>query len=201
MSTSSNETSTSTALSRRRSRTPWVVLGMLAYEPMTGYDLKNGIEATVGHFWQESYGQLYPTLHALHDEGLVSMTPDATGGRARNVYAITDRGHAALRSWLTDEAHATPVRNELLLKIFFASHAERDALRPHLEDALSRAREQQGVLRAVKAGIEREPASDHQRFCWALTVDYGLRNADAVEAWARDALEAFDGTSANEDRS
>ena len=85
--------------SRRASRTPWVVLGLLAYEPMTGYDLKAAIQATVGHFWQESYGQLYPTLHALRDDGLVTMTREAVGGRTRNVCAITDEGRAAVLAW------------------------------------------------------------------------------------------------------
>ena len=37
----------------RRSRTPWVVLGLLSWKPMTGYDLKSHIDESVGHFWQE----------------------------------------------------------------------------------------------------------------------------------------------------
>lgn len=178
--------------SRRASRTPWVVLGLLAYEPMTGYDLKAAIQATVGHFWQESYGQLYPTLHALRDDGLVTMTHEADGGRTRNVYAITDEGRAAVLAWLAEDPRPTPVRNELLLKVFFASHAGPDALRPHLETARARAREQRHVLGAIRDGIANEPASDHERFCWSLTVDLGLRNADAAEAWALAALDALD---------
>ena len=97
--------------SRRASRTPWVVLGLLAYEPMTGYDLKAAIQATVGHFWQESYGQLYPTLHALRDDGLVTMTHEADGGRTRNVYAITDEGRAAVLAWLAEDPRPTPHRH------------------------------------------------------------------------------------------
>jgi len=165
---------------------------MLAYEPMTGYDLKASIENTVGHFWQESYGQLYPTLHALRDDGLVSMEQEAAGGRTRNVFSITDEGQAALHGWLVEAARATPVRNELLLKVFFASHSDADALRPHLEAARQRAREQRAVLQAIRTGIDAEQATEHQRFCWGLTVDLGLRNADAVEAWALDALRTVD---------
>ena len=35
-----------------------VLLGLLAIEPMSGYDLGLMIRGSVGHFWNESYGQL-----------------------------------------------------------------------------------------------------------------------------------------------
>lgn len=184
----------------RASRTPWVVLGLLAFEPMSGYDLKSTIENTVGHFWQESYGQLYPTLRSLRDDGLVTMTSDPDGARARHVYAITDAGRAALMAWLDDAPRATPVRNELLLKVFFASLADAEALRRHLRHALDRVEEQRAILCAIREAIAREPASAHQRRCWALTVDFGLRNADAVEAWAREAIAALDADAVGEAR-
>jgi len=37
-----------------------VLLGVLAIEPMSGYDLGLTIRQSVGHFWNESYGQIYP---------------------------------------------------------------------------------------------------------------------------------------------
>jgi len=176
----------------RASRTPWVVLGLLAFEPMSGYDLKSTIENTVGHFWQESYGQLYPTLRSLRAEGLVTMTSEPDGARVRHVYAITDPGRAALMAWLEEPPRATPVRNELLLKVFFASLADAAALRRHLRHALERVDEQRAVLAAIREAIAREPADAHQRRCWTLTVDLGLRNAEAVEAWATQALAELD---------
>lgn len=192
--------STSTTTATRASRTPWVVLGLLAFEPMSGYDLKATIENTVGHFWQESYGQLYPTLRSLRDDGLVTMSSEADGARTRHVYAITDAGRDTLTAWLDEPPRATPVRNELLLKVFFASHADANALREHLHHALDRVEEQRAALGAIREAIGREPASAHQRRCWTLTVDLGLRKADAVEAWAREALADVEAAAADEAR-
>ena len=104
-------------------------------------------------------------------------------------------------AWLDEAPRATPVRNELLLKVFFASLADEGVLRRHLQHALERVQEQRGVLGAIREAIAGEPGSARQRRCWTLTVDLGLRNADAVEAWARDALGELDGEATGEARS
>jgi len=51
-------------------RTKYAILGILALAPQTGYELKQFIERSLSAFWQESYGQLYPTLKLLVKEGL-----------------------------------------------------------------------------------------------------------------------------------
>jgi len=169
-----------------------VILGLLAYEPMTGYDLKAAIENTVGHFWQESYGQLYPTLKRLHTDGLVTMDEQPDGGRTRKVYGLTEAGGLAFRSWLADPAEATPVRSEMLLKVFMASLGDADDLRPHLERARDAARERLATMQAIRAAVAHEEATDHQRRCWLLTIDLGAKGAAATLAWANDALADLD---------
>lgn len=171
-----------------RSRTPFVILGLLCYEPMSGYALKATIAATVGHFWQESYGQLFPTLKALNDDGLVALCAQSVGGRVRKVYAITPAGRAALFAWLAEPPQASPVRNELLLKVFLASMGTADDLRAHLLTAQREARAQIAALSAIRNAVEAESATEHQRRCWLLTVDFGLRGAEGALAWAEQAL-------------
>lgn len=55
----------------RQRTTRHAVLGMLAEPPMSGYELRSEIAGSIGHFWQESFGQLYPTLRELSTEGPV----------------------------------------------------------------------------------------------------------------------------------
>lgn len=155
---------------------------------MTGYDLKATIEQTVGHFWQESYGQLYPTLKQLHADGLVTLDEQPDGGRTRKVYGITPAGRDAFRAWLAEPPEAASVRNEMLLKVFMSALGTPDDLRPHLEGARAAARARLATLQVVRQAITVEPATDHQRRCWLLTVDLGLRGAEATIAWADAAL-------------
>src|SRR2546423_2491951 len=78
-----------------------VILGMIASGKQTGYDIKQLVDKSTRHFWAASYGQIYPELRKLEEQGLVRGTSEPSGGRARTVYELTSAGHAALERWLT----------------------------------------------------------------------------------------------------
>ena len=59
-----------------------VLLGLLTIEPMSGYDLGQTIRASVGHFWNESYGQIYPNLKKLAAAGLCHREDREAEGQA-----------------------------------------------------------------------------------------------------------------------
>lgn len=48
------------------------------------------------HGYQVSPGTLYPTLHRLEADGLLTSRRDVVDGRTRRVYRATAAGHAAL---------------------------------------------------------------------------------------------------------
>jgi DNA-binding PadR family transcriptional regulator len=54
-------------------------------------------EELAAHGYAVGPGTLYPTLHRLEAEGLLTSRKDVVDGRARRVYTITARGRAALR--------------------------------------------------------------------------------------------------------
>ncbi len=69
-------------MARRSSSSSEVLLGLLTIEPMSGYDLGQLIRISVGHFWRESYGQIYPNLKKLASDGLVTAKDRASEGQA-----------------------------------------------------------------------------------------------------------------------
>jgi PadR family transcriptional regulator, regulatory protein AphA len=98
-----------------------VILGMLALGVTSGYDIKQLVDKSTRHFWAASYGQIYPELKRLEDQGLVRGRSEPTGGRARSVYELTQAGRDALRSWLTSDAELVyELRDEGMLKLFFS---------------------------------------------------------------------------------
>ena len=104
----------------KENKSRYAVLGMLSLRPMSGYDLKKYIELGTSNFWSESYGQIYPMLKQLAEEGLTSSHVEKREGRPeRHVYTLTDKGWDALRHWLTEPVESQLARNELLLKLFF----------------------------------------------------------------------------------
>jgi PadR family transcriptional regulator, regulatory protein AphA len=110
------------------SPTAFVILGMLGMRPMSGYDIKALVDNSTRFFWAASYGQIYPELRRLADAGLVEGSAEPQGGRKRTVYRLTPAGRRRLRAWLAEEPEAFELRDEGLLKLFFAaSSGGRDA--------------------------------------------------------------------------
>jgi PadR family transcriptional regulator, regulatory protein AphA len=101
--------------------TSYLLLGMVAQGPMSGYDIKQTADSSTRHFWQISYGQIYPELKALEKAGMVQAAEAARGSRQRTLHRLTDTGTEALADWISDPA-VSPVelRDEMLLKLFFS---------------------------------------------------------------------------------
>jgi DNA-binding PadR family transcriptional regulator len=102
------------------SPTAYVILGMVSTEPRSGYEIKAIVDKTVRFFWAASYGQIYPELKRLAEAGLVVGVDSPTGGRRRTVYEITADGEEELKAWLRQPPETFEMREEGLLKLFFA---------------------------------------------------------------------------------
>ena len=118
----------------------YVILGMLARTSLTGYNMRKWIESEYTHFWQMSFGQIYPTLKRLVAQGLAEKASDGNGvnGRGQIVYSITASGRDVLSEWLGKEPDIEKLRYEILLKISFGNHTRPDVLLGHLDDFIKR---------------------------------------------------------------
>jgi PadR family transcriptional regulator AphA len=108
------------------SATAYVILGFVRNEPRSGYEIKAVVDNSTRFFWAASYGQIYPELKRLSEAGLVTGADAPTGGRKRTVYEITADGEEELRAWLRQEPETFEMRDEGLLKLFFADALPRD---------------------------------------------------------------------------
>jgi PadR family transcriptional regulator, regulatory protein AphA len=148
------------------SPTAYVILGMLSWRPMSGYDIKSLADGSTRFFWAISYGQIYPELRHLAAADLVEAAK-AEGGRRRKVYRLTAKGRKALREWLAERPETFETRDEGLLKLFFASanpasaigalEGKRDYHARKLEElrAIEATGKPQGfALRVLRGGIE-----------------------------------------------
>ena len=104
----------------RLSGTALAVLGLLALRRRSGYEIKQAIDRTTRFFWNASYGQIYPELRRLAAAGLIEGEDASRGGRARTVYGVTAEGRRRLDEWLREPDFRVDIRDEGLLKLFFA---------------------------------------------------------------------------------
>jgi DNA-binding PadR family transcriptional regulator len=106
--------------------TAYVILGMLGWRPMSGYEIKSLVDQSTRFFWAASYGQIYPELRRLQGAGLIEGKASPQGGRKRTVYRLTPAGRKELRGWLEREPEVFELRDEGLLKLFFADAGARE---------------------------------------------------------------------------
>ena len=110
----------------------WSLLGLLAEQPMHGYELHQRLAeaAGLGLVWRIKQSQLYALLARLEKRGyLVSTLEPQEAHPPRKVYALTPAGEAALAAWVqTPVRHGRDFRLEFLAKVYFAQRRGEDVL-------------------------------------------------------------------------
>ena len=174
----------------QKQKTRYVILGLLSIESMSGYTMKRFITKTIGHFWSESNGQLYPTLEKLADEGLIMLNKRLnTGKKVCNQYAITETGRQALTQWLTQTTEAKGVhRDEELLKLFFGENADPKVCIEVLTHRLARIQTTLATYEELKSEVARHSSSAHTLF-WRLVLQNGIYHAQAESRWCEESIQ------------
>jgi PadR family transcriptional regulator AphA len=175
--------------SEQAGRTRCAILGVLAFDDSTGYEIRKLLSETTAHFWKESYGQIYPALEVLHNEGKISVTERSDSGRGSIRYRILPSGLDELKRWIRSPRYVMrPGRNELLLKLFFARKKDAPFLIPQVEAYRD---EMIGTGQTYSAIAHDAPGQglppDAAKLISA-TIDYGLAAADMQVEWCRRTL-------------
>jgi DNA-binding PadR family transcriptional regulator len=156
--------------------TSFIVLGLVNLSgEATPYDLKRAVAASVGHFWSPPHSQLYAEPARLARAGYLTERQEPAG-RRRKIYALTDRGRAALEEWVAIPAPDMYVLRDLaLLKLFFGANpgalaaAQLDVHRRRLTEY---------------EALERQMAENAPYASARLALDLGLRHErETVRFW------------------
>ena len=160
----------------------YLILGLLAEEPMTGYDIHKHIKVVLRAVTNASYGTLYPTLHKLLEEGAVQVEEVEQAGRpAKKIYRITKHGQAALADWLKQPPAADSIKREFLLKLYFAKNLSA----PELQTLLAERRDE---IQARLASLCAERDAIHDiRQRWLL--DYSVALCRAEMEWLKQVID------------
>ncbi len=176
-------------MAKRSSSGMEVLLGLLTIAPMSGYDLGLTIRASVGHIWNESYGQIYPNLKKLAADGSVTAKTERQKGKPdRTIYSITKKGRERLAKWLAVPPQPEIPRNELLLKLFFGTQVPADVLIGYVESMV----EGEGAVLRELTRIEHEDIAQNQHYpgapYWKMAARFGQLELKAHLRWAEETL-------------
>ena len=118
----------------------YAILGLLHYEDMHGYRIKEHIEKNFGHMWSVNFGQIYPNLKKLEQEGLVNMGEAVQNGQKgppKKLYSLTEEGRQAFRDWLAESPEKSMLlRDPFLMRFVFFGFGDRERALELIDDQI-----------------------------------------------------------------
>lgn len=173
----------------------YTLLGFLNYQPMTGYELKQRMDASTTHFWHAKLSQIYTTLKALQAEGLVtSGMEEQTDRPDKRVYTITPAGQAELHEWLAHpEMEISPKKEITVLKLFFSAQLEREAILTQLRIQLDLHHQQLSYYQEVTPQVIQQaaaefPALARDALLWEATRSFGVEYEALYVRWLEETI-------------
>lgn len=170
----------------------YAILGLLARESLTGYDLTKKFDTTIAFFWSAKHSQIYPELAALTKEGLVTFeVVTQTSKPNKKVYTITPEGLGALAEWVSEPREKRTVKDPTLLRAWTIGTVAPERVLPALREALEEWNKRVQLLEAFELN---PPDAEVENFetTWEgpmVALRLGVMQAQAYRDWLKWAIE------------
>lgn len=175
-------------MAANRSKTGYVLLGLLNEENLTGYEIKKIVDTRLSFFWSESFGQIYPELKRLAAGGLIAVCEEPVSAEGKNSkqsikYQITTSGRYELQEWLKTPVEKETVRYELLLKLYFSNSSSSATMLEHVREFEINHRRQQQLFDKVESQLKQnlDVHSNHSRILMVLS--FGQKLWESYADW------------------
>jgi DNA-binding PadR family transcriptional regulator len=180
---------------KRATTAAYALLGLLAVQPWTGYELTQQAQRSLRFIWPTSAAHLYREQKRLVALGWATATTEAVGRRQRTRYAITRAGRAALKAWAGTDPAEPAIEVEGVVRAFFGDMAGVDVLEASMRSTATQARASiEEMLSFVDDYLETGGPFPHRLHVIAIVVEVITevmgaleeafsRTADEVAAW------------------
>ena len=139
------------------------LLGLLARQPMSGYDLASHLKQRFVPFGPVSHTQIYPALASLEQQGLVRyhIVEQHAVRPNKKVYELTEEGRSALRQWVESPTPLVIFSDEFCLKAYSLWLADPERMRARFREQVQLHQEQlehyERALQSKQLAISAEP--------------------------------------------
>lgn len=155
------------------------ILGLLARQPMSGYDIRRFLKNMSWLIDSPSFGSLYPALHTLLEGDLVVVEVVPRHDKPpRKIYSITKAGGQALREWMEQPVAPGASLKAFLMRLILASNLSPAGLLAHLQQRRAQVAAHQLALQQATGSMD-EGADLGER----LAFDYVLAVATVELNW------------------
>ncbi len=170
-----------------------IILGLLAFQEASLYDLKKTMEQSTAMFYNTSIGSIHPALQKLEKQGFVTTREEATGKRKKKVYKRTPAGAEAFQTWISEPVAEFKTRDEAMLRLFYFGHIEGDVT-PHIQLYIDEADQWIGLLQSMLDAVDLSQVPDNLQkiaFFQMATMRYGLDNIKFGQNWYKQLLKDY----------
>ena len=166
----------------------YVLLGFLAWKPLTGYELKKMITASPILYWSGSNNQIYQTLVKLHKEGLVTRQVEHQDDNPpRKIYAITAQGQTMLTEWVAETPPLPDLKHPLLIQLMWSESLADAELQAMLVDYEAGLQVEVLMLRERQTRGEFAPdRSAREAYLWSAVRANWLAFYESQLAWVQE---------------
>jgi len=176
-------------------KTRYVLLGLLQEEELSGYEMKRAIDVRMSFFWQESFGQIYPELGRMLEEGLIDFT--GTGStlklkREKVRYKITSKGDNEFKRWMEAENEKDTVRSEFLLKMYLSTDKNAAEMKKHITKFMEQSEQKLELFSLFEAQLTqiKDLHGNHRQILHVLNL--GIRQSKLYVDWSHEVLEQIE---------
>jgi DNA-binding PadR family transcriptional regulator len=170
----------------------YAILGLLHGKPASGYDLRKIFSSTGMKTYSDSPGAIYPALRRLEREGMIrGSVEDGAGLRRRQIFRVTPKGLAELKSWIT-----LPISRDDL-----ASGLKTVMLRFAFSEKVIGASTSLQILKSIEAalgphlgelGEKLEEIRPVAPTSGRLALECGIRSYESLLQWSRYAIAIYE---------
>ncbi len=167
------------------------LLASIIEQPCSGYDLAKQFDGTVGFFWKASHQQIYRELSKLEAEGWITAETIRQAGRPdKKLFSPTELGQQHLLEWIAQPSEPTPLKEELLVKIFAGYLVPRQLIVEELEHHRQAHQEKLSVFQALEQRYFQNPQELplEAKFRY-LTLCRGIGYETSWLTWCEQALQ------------
>jgi DNA-binding PadR family transcriptional regulator len=166
------------------------ILSFLSDRSCSGYDLAKNFDGSVGFFWNASHQQIYRELTKLESLGWISYETVAQKGKPdKKLYRMTETGCQELMDWISQPSELTPIKEELLVKIYAGHYVSPTVILKHLEQQHQAHQERLATYQTIRQQYFQNPEALPQasKFHY-LTLLSGLHYEQGQIDWCAEAM-------------
>jgi DNA-binding PadR family transcriptional regulator len=181
---------------------PHAILAALNDCPCSGYDLAKRFDGSVGFFWNATHQQIYRELTKLEEQSQIDAQLIQQEHRPdKKIYTLTEKGRESLRSWIETPSTVSPLKDDLLVKIFAGSIVTPQTIVSELKHHRAQHLETLHTYQAIaaryfperwsKTCLRQSQLSDVGRYQY-ITLRQGIRLETEWLAWCQEAIDLLE---------